>query len=64
MATTEPNGAKEMTMTKLKTLVVATLLIASASAAFAQRAPVYQGSGQGAATETHSGPFANMNRPE
>ncbi len=55
--------AKEMTMTQLKILVVATLLIASASTAFAQRAPGAQGSAQ-PTTETHSGPFSNMNRPE
>ncbi len=55
--------AKEMTMTKLKILVVATLLIASASTAFAQRVPTAQGSAQ-PTTETYSGPFSNMNRPE
>jgi hypothetical protein len=52
---------KEMMMASLKTLVVATLLIASVSTAFAQRAPVAQSS---PTTETHSGPFSNMNRPE
>jgi len=55
--------AKEMTMTQLKILVVATLLIASASTAFAQRAPGFQCSAQ-PTTETHSGPFSNMNRDE
>jgi hypothetical protein len=59
METTKP---EEVMMTKLKILVVATLLIASASTAFAQRAPSAQGSGPTA--ETHSGPFSNMNRPE
>jgi hypothetical protein len=50
-------------MTKLKTLAVAAILIAAASTAFAQRAPVAQGSGQ-PTTETYSGPFSNMYRPE
>ncbi len=50
-------------MTKLKILVVATLLIASASTAFAQRVPTAQGSAQ-PTTETHTGPFSNMNRAE
>ena len=50
-------------MSSLKTLAVVTLLIASVSTAFAQRAPVAQGSDQ-PTTETHSGPFSNMNRPE
>jgi hypothetical protein len=54
--------AKEMMMTKLKILVVATLLIASASTAFAQRVPGAQGTSP--TTETHSGPFSNMNRAE
>jgi hypothetical protein len=52
-----------MTTTNLKIIVVATLLIASASTGFAQRALVTQGSGQ-STNETHSGPFSNMNRPE
>jgi hypothetical protein len=52
-----------MIMTSLKIVVVATLLIASGSTGFAQRAPVAQGSGQ-PTTETHSGPFTNMNRAE
>ena len=50
-------------MTNLKTLTVAALLILSASTAFAQRAPVAQGSVQ-PTIGNHSGPFANMNRPE
>jgi hypothetical protein len=54
--------AMEMMMSKLKILVVATLLIASASTAFAQRVPGAQGTSP--TTETHSGPFSNMNRPE
>jgi hypothetical protein len=58
----ETTKLEEMTMTKLKILVVATLLIASASTAFAQRVPTAQGSGPTA--ETHSGPFSNMNRAE
>ncbi len=48
--------------TKIKALVVATLLIASASTAFAQRVP-----GQNtptAHTSQDSGPFENMSRPE
>ncbi len=49
-------------MTHLKILVVATLLIASASTAFAQRVPTAQGTQP--TTETYSGPFSNMNRPE
>jgi hypothetical protein len=60
MKTTMP---MEMIMTSLKIVVVATLLIASASTGFAQRAPVAQGGAQ-LTTETHSGPFANMNRAE
>jgi hypothetical protein len=52
--------AKEMMMNKI--LVVATLLIASASTAFAQRVPGAQGTSP--TTETHSGPFSNMNRAE
>jgi len=47
---------------KFKTLVVAALLIAATSTAFAQRGPVAQGSQP--TTETYSGPFSNMNRPE
>ena len=49
-------------MTSLKTLVVATLLIASVATAFAQRAPSAQSTGPTA--QTHSGPFSNMDRPE
>ena len=60
---TETIKPEEVTMSSLKTLAVVTLLIASVSTAFAQRAPVAQGSGQ-PTTETHSGPFSNMNRPE
>ena len=47
---------------KFKTLVVAALLIAATSTAFAQRGPVAQSSQP--TTETYSGPFSNMNRPE
>jgi hypothetical protein len=50
-------------MISLKTLAVATMLIASVTTAFAQRAPVVQ-SGTQPTTETHSGPFSNMNRSE
>jgi hypothetical protein len=49
-------------MTNLKTLVIAALLVAASSTAFAQRAPSSQG--QSPTTETQSGPFSNMNRPE
>ena len=49
-------------MTSLKTLVVAALLVAASSTAFAQRAPSYQG--QSPTTETQAGPYSNMNRPE
>jgi hypothetical protein len=49
-------------MTNLKTLVAAVLLVAAASTAFAQRAPSYQD--QAPTSETHAGPYSNMNRPE
>jgi hypothetical protein len=54
---------QEMTMsTKIEALVVATLLIASASTAFAQQAP---GAGQNtpAAQSQDTGPFEHMSRP-
>jgi hypothetical protein len=53
--------AKDISMTTLKALAVATLLIASVS--FAQTAPAAPISGQ-PTTETYSGPFSNMNRAE
>jgi hypothetical protein len=60
MVITEP---EECVMTKLKTLAVVAVLIATTSTAFAQRAPASQGIGQ-PTTETYSGPFSNMNRPD
>ncbi len=50
--------------TKLKMVVVAILLIASAPTAFAPRAPAGQGSATTAHTYEDSGPFSNMSRPE
>jgi hypothetical protein len=47
---------------KLKVLVVATLLVASASTAFAQRTPGQ--STPSANTLQDTGPFENMSRPE
>ena len=49
--------------TKLKMVVVAVLLLASAPAAFAQRATVGQGATT-AHTYLNSGPFEQMSRPE
>ncbi len=51
-------------MTNLKILAIATLLIASVSTAFAQRATI---AGQGAPvahTSQETGPFENMSRAE
>jgi hypothetical protein len=60
---TEITRPQEITMSKkLKILVVATLLVASAAPAFAQRTP-----GQNtpsANTSQDTGPFENMSRPE
>lgn len=54
---------QEMMMSKkLKVLVVATLLVASASTAFAQRTPGQ--STPSANTSQDTGPFENMSRPE
>jgi len=47
---------------KLKILVVATLLVASAAPAFAQRTPGQ--STPSANTSQDTGPFENMSRPE
>jgi hypothetical protein len=61
METTKP---KEISMTNLKILAIATLLIASVSTAFAQRATI---AGQGAPvahTSQETGPFENMSRAE
>lgn len=55
---------KEISMTNLKILAIATLLIASVSASFAQKATI---AGQGvpvAHTSQETGPFENMSRPE
>jgi len=60
---TEITAPMEITIsTKLKMVVVAILLIASAPVAFAQRAPADRGN----ATSTYqdSGPFEHMSRPE
>jgi hypothetical protein len=52
----------ETMMRSIKTLVVVALLVAASSTAFAQRAPSYQA--QSPTTETYSGAYSNMNRPE
>jgi hypothetical protein len=49
-------------LTKLMSAAFAVLLIASASTAFAQKAPVAQGSDQNAAA-AQTGPYDSMNRP-
>jgi hypothetical protein len=55
----------EITMlTKLKIAVVAGLLIASASTAFAQRATVPGQRAPVAATAQETGPYENMSRAE
>jgi hypothetical protein len=61
---TEITTPREIPMsTKLKIVVVAVLLLASAPAAFAQRATVGQGA-TAAHTYLDSGPFEQMSRPE
>jgi hypothetical protein len=55
----------EITMsTKLKIAVVAALLVASASTAFAQRATDAGQRAPVAATSQETGPYENMSRPE
>ncbi len=51
-------------LTKLKIAVVAALLIASASTAFAQRATDAGQRAAVAATSQETGPYENMSRPE
>jgi len=51
-------------LTKLKIAVVAGLLIASASTAFAQRATVPGQRAPVAATAQETGPYENMSRAE
>jgi len=61
----EITTALEMTMlTNLKIAVVAAVLIASASTAFAQRATVAGQRAPVAHTSQETGPFENMSRAE
>ena len=59
--TTKPKG---ISMTNLKILAIATLLIASVSTSLAQRATLADRGASVAHTSQETGPFENMSRAE